>query len=184
MRIVQLEEPLRYDGLQLATAFVDQHAPDAADVLVLFEGEADVPVEHMVDLEDAEAGDSIYSPLMAHWIVEHRDLSLSEAVWRQRLLGRLAADWVAHRAGITVEVRGDDLYVGEGKLTVSIATRSPRSALIHFGMNVEIEGTPVPAAGLRDLRIPAREVLRAVARLYANEVASARHAVRKVRPVA
>ena len=184
MRIVQLDEPLRYDGLQLSTAFVDSHAPDEDDVAVLFEGEADVPIEHMVDLEDAEAGDCIYSPLMAHWIVEHRDLPLPEAVWRQRLLGRLAADWIAHRAGIAVEVRGDDLFVGEGKLTVSIATRSPRGALIHLGMNVEIDGTPVPTAGLRDLRIPGREVLRAVARLYADEVASARHAVRKVRPVA
>lgn len=183
MKIVTLTEPLAYDGLQLATAFIDRHAAGAGDAAVLFTGPADVPVEHLVDLEDAEAGAFIASPLMAHAIVEHRGIELREAVWRQRLLARLAASWIADRSGQHVDVRGNDLFVADGKLSVSVATRSPRGALLHFAVNIEIEGVPVRAAGLRDLRIPPREYLAALGRRYADELASVERATQKVRPV-
>ena len=93
------------------------------------------------------------------------------------------------QSNVTTRVRqleselGVDLFVREGKLSVSVATRSPRGALLHFGVNVETEGTPVRAAGLRDLRLPPREYLAALGRLYADELASAAHAAGKVRPV-
>lgn len=183
MKVVPLDHALCYDGLQLSTAFIDDHAAGEEDVAVIFVGKADVPVEHLVDREDAEAGAFIYSPSMAHLVIEHKGLNLQEAVWRQRMLVRLAAQWISSRAGVSVEVRGDDLYVGEGKLSVSVATRSSRGSLLHLGVNVEIEGTPVRTAGLRDLRIPPAEFLQALARLYADEIASVRHAVSKVRPV-
>ena len=183
MRIVALDRALTYDGSQLATAFFDARAPGADDALVSFEGEADVPVGNLVDTEDAEAGAFIWSPLMAHVLVEHRGVGLMEGVWRQRLLVRLAADWIASRSGRAVRVRGNDLFVNDGKLSVSVATRSPRGVLMHLGVNVDTEGTPVRAAGLRDLHIPAREFLAAIARLYAEEAGSVAHAAGKVRPV-
>ncbi|MHC5212734.1 MAG: DUF366 family protein, partial [Planctomycetota bacterium] len=80
MKVAILDGDVRYDGLQLSTGFIDQHAPGETDALVLFVGEADVPVEHLVDKEDAEAGAFIYSPSMAHAIIEHKGLELSEAV--------------------------------------------------------------------------------------------------------
>jgi hypothetical protein len=183
MRTVWLDDPLEYDGRQLSTAFFDQHAAHEEDAIVLFVGRADVGVEQLVDLEDAEAGAVIYSPLMAHALLEHRGVSLDEAAWRQRLLGHLAARWIASRSGVAVDVRGDDLFVRDGKLSVSVATRSPRGCLMHLGVNVETDGAPVRAAGLRDLRIPPQEFLSALARLYAEELVSVRHAVSKVRPV-
>jgi hypothetical protein len=182
MRTVLIEAPTAYDGLQLATAFVDTHAPGDGDAVVLFEGEADVPPEHMVDLEDAEAGDGILSPWMAHVIVEHRDLDLTTGVLAQRLLMRLMADWLCRRGGVTIDVRGDDLYLDGRKMSVSIATLSPRGVLIHAAVNVRTEGTPLPTAGLSELRVPAREFLQAVGRSYADEMESARHAEAKVRP--
>ncbi len=188
MDIALLDAEIRYDGTQLSTAFVDAHAdPGGAaprDVVLLFRGEADVSPEHMVDLEDAEAGLEIYSPHMAHAIVEHRGLGLAEGVWRQRLFMRLAADWITGRAGVHIDVRGDDLYVGAGKLSVSIATTSPRSVLMHIGVNIETEGAPVQAAGLRDLHIRSEDYLRAIGTAYRDEVASVTRAVGKVRPVA
>jgi len=183
MNVVALDRELTYDGTQLATAFVDRHAPGGGDAVVLFSGPADVPRENLVDLEDAEAGAHIYSPLMAHLILEHRGVQLVEAVWRQRLLVHLAARWIEGRCGARVEVRGDDLFVHGGKLSVSVATNSPRGCLIHLGVNVETEGAPVVAVGLRDLRIPADEFLDAVANLYADELVSVAHAAGKVRPV-
>lgn len=183
MKIVLLDGTKDYDGLQLCTAFVDAHARSPGDAMVLFEGAADVCVENLVDLEDAETNRPIGSLRMAHAIVEHRDMDLRTGVLAQRMLGRLAADWIARRSGVAVIVRGDDLFVGEGKLSVSIATTSPRGVLIHFAVNVLTEGTPVKTAGLRDLRLPARDFLRALGKAYADEVQSIDHAIRKVRPV-
>ena len=183
MRVQRLEGDQPYDGTQLSTTFVDRHAPGEGDVLLLFEGPADVPVEHLVDLEDAEAGAVIASERMAHLIVEHRDLDLAGGVLAQRLLMRLAARWLEQRAGALLDVQGDDLYLHERKLSVSVATRSPRGILIHTALNVTTEGTPVPTAGLRDLRVPAGEFLREVGRLYADEWTSMVHAQGKVRPV-
>ena len=183
MRIVLLERETVYDGTQLSTGFIDRHAPGGGDAAVLFCGPADVPREHLVDLEDAEAGAVIYSPFMAHLVLEHRGIELLETVWRQRVLVHLAGRWIEGRCGARVEVRGDDLFVHGGKLSVSVATRSPRGGLIHLGVNVETEGAPVVAVGLRDLRIPPDEFLAAVARLYADELVSVAHAAGKVRPV-
>ena len=181
MRIQLLEAPPTYDGLQLSTAFFDQHLPGEPAAILLFVSQADVPSEHMVDLEDAEAGAGIYSPLMAHVLVERRDMALREGVLAQRLLSRLAADWISRRSGVTVHVQGDDLFVVDGKLSVSVATRSPRGVLIHLGVNVDIEGAPVKAVGLRDLRVVPEEFLRGVARSFARELDSVEHAVSKVR---
>lgn len=182
MKIVLLDQPLCYDGLQLATAFIDSHCPgDERDALILFEGGADVPREHLVDLEDAEAGDVIYSPWMAHFIIEHRGLDLRSGVLAQRLLIRLLGRWLEDRSGRAIDVRGDDLFLGNRKLSVSIATTSPRGVLIHTAVNVRTEDTPVPAAGLCDLRVRAPDFLKAVARLYADEMASVEHATTKVR---
>lgn len=185
MKVVRVSERQDYDGTQLCSAFVLQRAPiaESDDVVLLFEGAADVPVEHLVDTEDAENDRPIGSPLMAHVIVFHRRMELAHAVLAQRLLGRLAADWIRARAGLDVTVRGDDLYVGEGKLSVSVATRCPHGALIHFGVNIDTEGTPVRTAGLRELRLEAGEFLRAIGRLYTEEMASAHHAEHKVREV-
>ena len=49
--------------------------------------------------------------------------------------------------------RGNDLYYLGRKLSVSIATKSPVSILMHFGINIKTEGTPVPTAGLLELHI-------------------------------
>jgi len=182
MKIVLLEQPLLYDGLQLATAFIDSHCPEASsDSIILFEGEADVPREHLVDLEDAEAGDVIYSPWMAHFIIEHRGIDLRSGVLAQRLLVRLLGRWLEQRSGQVIDVRGDDLFLRSRKLSVSIATTSPRGILIHTAVNVSTENTPVPAAGLRDLRVAPAECLKSVARLYTDEMASIAHATTKVR---
>jgi hypothetical protein len=44
-------------------------------------------------------------------------------------------------------------YIERGKLSVSIATSSVVSTLIHIGLNIETEGTPVKTVGLKNLGI-------------------------------
>ena len=44
--------------------------------------------------------------------------------------------------GVQCTRSGDDLFVGDGKLTVSIATISATSMKIHLGINITSKGTP------------------------------------------
>jgi hypothetical protein len=82
-----------------------------------------------------------------------------------------------------VERRGDDLYVGEGKLSVSVATVSPVSGLIHLGLNVTAAGVPVKAACLADLGLEPERVALEVMRRFVAEMESVEAAAKKVRPV-
>jgi len=153
----------------------------AGDAIVAFVGPCEVRGEKLVDLADRAAGEVIVAARMLHFVVEHFGLSLSEAVWRQRVLAAIVAEEVARRApGAAVERRGDDVYVAEGKLTVSVATVSPTSALIHLGVNVDATGAPVTTAELAALGIDDREFGEAILTRYAEEVETYRAAVGKV----
>jgi hypothetical protein len=135
----------------------------------------------LVDLTDRAAGNVIVAARMLHFVVEHFSLSLSEAVWRQRVLAAVVGEEIARRApGAAVERRGDDVYVAEGKLTVSIATVSPTSALIHLGVNVDATGAPVAASDLTALGIDEREFAEVILNRYAEEIATHREALGKV----
>ena len=50
--------------------------------------------------------------------------------------------------GVFVVRNGDDLMIEGRKLSVSIATKSITSVLIHTGLNILSEGAPVAACGL------------------------------------
>jgi hypothetical protein len=105
-------------------------------------------------------------------------------VWQQRTLAAIAAERLNARLGEPrVRREGDDLFVGERKLSVSVATRSPRSALIHLGVNIDPAGAPVAAIGLEELGVDARELAAEVMEAYAAEVAGAEHAMKSVRGV-
>jgi hypothetical protein len=68
--------------------------------------------------------------------------------------------------GIFVVRNGDDLLINDRKLSVSIATKSITSVLIHTGLNILSEGAPVKASGLQselgisDIKGFALEVIR------------------------
>jgi hypothetical protein len=84
--------------------------------------------------------------------------------------------------------RGDDLYLpradgSPGKLSVSIATASATSTLIHTGFNVETEGTPVPTVGLAELGVDPATFGAELLRRYAEEVEDIWLARCKVRAV-
>jgi hypothetical protein len=123
---------------------------------------------------------------MLHIMVERFDPDLERAVLLQRLLVALTADRIrgalAPDRAATVRRLGDDLFVGEGKLSVSVATLSPVSALIHLGLNIDDRGTPVRAAALGPLGIdPARLAADLLGDL-AGELAGAAAALAKVAP--
>jgi hypothetical protein len=154
------------------------------DAAVAFVGPCDVAGERLVDLADRRAGETIKAAGMLHFVVEHFGVPLAEAVWRQRLLAALVQEEVSARApGVPVRREGDDVFAGNRKLSVSIATVSPTSALIHFGVNVDGTGAPVAVADLQTLGLEAAELAAAVLARYAAEVEGAREAASKVEGV-
>lgn len=184
------EQSIKYDGLQLAPHWIYRNFGLMGHAVVAFRGECEVKLTEMVDLEDVRNNAPIYSKEMLHFIVEFFDTDLEKGVYRQRLLVTTIKESLERR-GLKPMRSGDDIFLKRadgtnGKLSVSIATASPVSTLIHMGLNIISEGTPVPTVGLYDLGIVGAEVrdlaLEIVGR-YAEEVADIWQARCKVRPV-
>ena len=118
-----------------------------------FLGPCDVKIEALVDLEDVRKKAPIYSPLMVHFLLESFALDLKGGVFLQRLLMARIKELLEEQGAPWLRREGDDLYQGYKKLSVSIATRSAVSTLLHIGINVRTENTPVPTVGLQDLKV-------------------------------
>lgn len=178
-----LEREQAYDGTQLRSHFIARQTGAFEDAIMAFAGPADVPLSHMVDLEDVAAQAPIFSKKMLHFLVEHFRSDLDLMIARQRLLTAIAAEELWQRGADAARRSGDDIYDGERKVSVSIATSSPVSGLIHFALNIESEGTPVPTRGLADYGIEPRGFAETVMQRYCDELASMAEARCKVRPV-
>jgi hypothetical protein len=55
MKSAWIEKEIKYDGLQLRSGWVQEMTGLAGSAIASFTGPADVPIEHMVDLEDVAA---------------------------------------------------------------------------------------------------------------------------------
>ena len=177
-----LDGVVPYTGNELRGGWVRDRTGLDGDVAAGFVGPCEVPTENLVDLDDARAGEFIRAASMAHVIAEHPGCSLPEAVLRQRLMVALLGELLA-AAGKVARRDGDDLYYGGRKLTVSIAAPSRASSLIHLGINVDPDGAPVPAVGLRELGLNPVGVLNDLLQRYKGEIESAAYAATKVRRV-
>jgi len=184
MEHLYINYPIHYNGTQLSSLWAYRNFQVRGDSIIAFQGSCHVELTEMVDLEDVLAGAFIHSEEMLHFIIEHFDMDLEKAVLRQRLLVAGVGEEVFRQTGVRLERRGDDLYLGQNKLSVSIATLSPVSSLIHLGLNLRTDGTPVPTVSLGDLGV--RDVCGfagAVLNNYTTEVDSIQKARCKVRGV-
>lgn len=145
-----LEKEIKYTGSELAPHWIYKNFNLQGDAIVAFVGEAHVKLSEMVDVLDVMTQRPIYSKCMLNFIVEHFNTTLIEGVLRQRLLIHIAKEVILPYMpkGTILKRYGDDLFYEGGKLSVSIATKSTTSALIHLGINITSEGAPVKAAGL------------------------------------
>lgn len=177
-----LEESLDYDGTALRSLWAYRTLGTQGDSLVAFVGGCDIPFEHMADLEDVRARKRIWSPRMLHFIEERFDMDLEKAILRQRLLAILVRDEVERRSSRKIRREGDDLFDGERKLSISIATATPVSTKIHFGINVDrAEGLDVETEGLATYGIEPRALAETVLRGYPEEMEGVRNARTRVR---
>lgn len=183
--IVQfLAEPIDYDGTAIRSLWAYRTRGLQGDSAVAFVGGCDIPFDHMVDLEDVRGSKRIWSPKMLHFIVEHFDVDLEKAVLRQRLLAVLVREEFERLSGRRIERRGDDLFDGAKKLSISIATVTPVSSKIHFGINVvRADGLDVPTEGLEAYGVDPRALAEAVLKRYEGETASVLDARTRARGV-
>ena len=170
MKVVHIAEALAYDGSQLRSHWIYETTGIVGDAVAWFVGPCLVATDALVDLADRRAAAEIRAAVMLHFLVEHFDPDLARAVLRQRLLVAVAGEAFRDLAGVAVERHGDDLFMAGRKLSVSIATISPISALIHFGINVDPAGAPVPAVGLAELQVDPCRAGEEIARRYVQEI--------------
>ncbi len=137
-----LPYPIKYDGSQIAPLWA-YGMGIKGDSIVVFHGPMDVTPENMKDLEDRNAGKTIQGDELIHIIVEKFDspASMRLAYYMQRLLIVCVRD-VLEKHEIKTIRNGDDLFIDERKLTVSIATAGVSSEKIHCGINITTRGTP------------------------------------------
>ncbi|MGI6451874.1 MAG: DUF366 family protein [Syntrophomonadaceae bacterium] len=181
MNTLFIDKKIDYLGSQLVPHWIYRNFGILGDAAVAFIGKADVGLEAMVDLQDVMEKKPIYSPQMLHFLVEHFHNNLHLGIYQQRMLIICIKEELEKR-GIQVIRQGDDLYVGGRKLSVSIATVSPVSILIHTGVNVLTAGTPLPTSGLAELGVEdVKGFAQNVMKKYSDELSSIDEARCKVR---
>ena len=179
-----IDKEIKYIGSQLAPHWIYKNFKLQGDAIVAFIGECEVALTEMVDIEDVINNEPIYSKSMLSFITEQFNVNLVEGVLRQRLLICIIKELVEER-GVFVVRKGDDLMIDGRKLSVSIATKSTTSILIHTGLNILSEGAPVKASGLTselgitDIKEFALEVMKR----YSEEIEDINLASTKVRGV-
>jgi hypothetical protein len=183
MKCIVLPEKFDYDGSQISSLWAYNSFGVQEDSIIVFRGACDVKIEHMIDLEDRRANESIWSEDMVSFIIEHFDSTDLKLIYtRQRFFTALVKE---HLAGLGVHTsrKGDDLFLKGKKLTVSIASTSAVSQKIHFGMNVshEVYGN-LKEAGIEDDEIIVR-LMQEIGEAYEKEFEDIEKDLRKSRPL-
>ena len=184
MKTFFIDEDIKYIGSQLAPHWIYKNFKIQGDAIVAFCGECEVKLTEMVDIEDVINNEPIYSKYMLSFISEQFNIGLVEGVLRQRLLMTTIKEALEKRNHI-VRRNGDDLFVNDKKLSVSIATKSINSVLIHTGVNILSDGAPIPVSGLKsDLNMEnVKEFALEVMKNYTEEIDDIVLASTKVRGV-
>lgn len=184
MKTFFIENEIKYIGSQLVPHWIYKNFKIQGNAIVAFIGECEVKLTEMVDIEDVINNEPIYSKSMLSFITEQFNVNLIEGVFRQRLLICIIKELLEEK-GIFVVRNGDDLMINGRKLSVSIATKSATSVLIHTGLNIDSEGAPVEASGLTsELGITnIKEFAVEVMKRYSEELEDIELASTKVRGV-
>ena len=170
---------ITYTGAELSPHWIAQRTGIFANSLVAFRGACSVLTQEMVDMEDRMAHSKILAAEMLHFLGEWFDCSLEMAVTRQRLfIASFAEVLRRHLPGDKASFfyrRGNDLFFSDqtgeypSKLSVSIVTASAVSTLFHFGVNIDPQGAPIRAIGLKQLGVEPESLARETLNAWQNE---------------
>jgi len=173
LEIKYIDKKTRYDGSQLAPHWIYKTTGIMGDAVVAFCGPCNISYDNMADLEDVLAKESIKADNMLHFIGELFGKDCFSAIGVQNaFVSEIHSSLL--KKGVKVVKHGDDLFVGKGKLSISIASVSSVSALIHIGINIENKGTPVTTSALQEFGIKpkdfAMDVLKRMKKEYSRMV--------------
>lgn len=183
MKSLYIQDKITYDGSQLHSlhAYLKHHV--LGDSILAWVGPCQIPFVHMVDGEDLLAQEKIQGDEMLHFIIEVFHQNLISAVSLQRLFASIVQQEIYQISQVFLFRNGDDLYFNDQKLSISIASQSPISVMIHFAVNVTNEGTPVKTCSLKDFKIDEFQFAQRVMNLFVEEYQSILQATMKVRPL-
>lgn len=178
-----IDKEIKYIGSQLSPHWIYKNFHIQGDSIVAFIGEVDVKLDEMVDIEDVINNEPIYSKKMLNFIIEIFNCPLEQMVWTQRLFMSIIKEVLeGYDAKITRD--GDDLFFDNRKLSVSIATKSITSCLIHSGLNIIKEGAPIEVSDLSEIGVKDIEKFALdVMKKFQEEQKSIKMATYKVRGV-
>lgn len=175
MKHYHLKKKIKYDGSQLKAFWALEELNIKGPSIVTWIGPMNIKKEKIVDYEDK--GREIKGGEMAHFIIEHFDSqpgNIKLCYHRQRMLIMILKEELL-KMGIKTRREGDDLYINDSKLTVSIATASISSMKIHLGINLSSEGTPenIKTIGLKECNLDNKDIkklIKNVAEKYIEEI--------------
>lgn len=142
MKYINWEDGKEYDGSQINPSWAFQEFKVKDSTIVSWKGPMNIKSNNLIDYEDV--GLDIKGEKMLHFIVEHFDMqpgNIKMAYHRQRLLVMITRD-ILLDYGVKTTQDGDDIFINNKKLSVSIASASISSMKIHFALNITTKGTP------------------------------------------
>ena len=155
-----VDEIFEYDGSQINPSWAFQEFGIFGSSIVTWIGPVNIAPDNLKDF--ADVGLEIKSNYMANIICEFFDQqppNMRVAYLRQRLLVMIFRE-ILTEYGIATKREGDDIFVCNRKLSISIASVSLSSSKIHFAFNLEDKGTPddVETIGLYDIEVSSQQI--------------------------
>ena len=166
-----VDEIFEYDGSQINPSWAFQEFGIYGSSIVTWIGPVNITPDNLKDF--ADVGLEIKSNYMVNFICEFFDqqpTNMRVAYLRQRLLVMIFRE-ILTEYGISTKREGDDIFVENRKLSISIASVSLSSAKIHFALNLEDKGTPddVETIGLFDIKVNGERVFNKIGRASCRE---------------
>lgn len=187
MKHLFLDQSFSYDGSQLKPLFNYLNHGLLGDSILSWVGSCDVKKEFMADGEDLREESLIKSDKMLHFLVEIFNQNLFTGALFQRLMAETFIKELKNLSSLKdakdLKRLGDDIFLGDKKLNISVAVSSPQSFLIHFAANVTNEGTPVKTLSLEDLDVNPQTLSKNFMISIAKEVEEIKSASFKTKPV-
>lgn len=149
-----IDESFLYDGSQINPFWAFNKFKIQSSSIITWLGPVNITNDNLKDF--ADIGLEIKSNKMVNFIVEFFDCqpgNMRIVYLRQRLLVMIFREELFNR-GISSKREGDDIFIDNRKLSISIASASISSMKIHFALNIKDEGTPedVETIGLFDIK--------------------------------
>ena len=183
MKSIFIDKEITDTGRELSPHWIYKNFNIKGSAICAFIGPVKVDLAEMVDIEDVINDEPISSDKMLNFIIEDFEANLANMVSNQRLFICIIKETL-EEYGLSPKRFGDDLYINDKKLSVSIATKSLTSCLIHTALNIVSTGAPISVSSLNEAGITnIKEFADKVLNKFIAEIEDMNFAKSKVRGV-